>query len=368
MATIKKVKPRANQKIVQPLIGRGQQQKRALKLTALSLGVLLSVLAAGLFLTAGSDNIASQPLRVVLSVNGEAVTEAEYNIFLNQERADVFQYFYEKYGAKDNPTFWTTNFNGEIPLERARQQATPKLVRHKLEQNLAKQYGLLNDSSFQAFLARLEAENKRRQQAVTANQPIYGPQQYSAQNYYSYLHSNLLTELKNKLTESHAAFKFSENELESRYNVLKNSIFKLPDTIRIRKAVFPFDNAAEKSNARHAAELAEQVLNSGDKTTLKLEEQLFDTDNVRQDTDNDGLLREKAGRLAAGQVSAPLEIEGAYVIFEVLTKTDNGWRPFSEVRETVKSLLTDERFEALILAEVRRAKVEQKQILPDFRS
>src|SRR5690349_2734978 len=89
-----------------------------------------------IWLYTSRDNTTNDPNEEVLSMYGEKVALGEFKVFLNDSVGTVFQYFSEKYKATDSPTFWTTSFQGEIPIEKAKQQTLEKLKVIKAEQVL----------------------------------------------------------------------------------------------------------------------------------------------------------------------------------------------------------------------------------------
>ncbi|MFB6367691.1 hypothetical protein ACFCP7_27390 [Paenibacillus elgii] len=103
----------------------------------------------------------------------------------------MYGYFHETYGAQDRAEFWTTSFNGEIPLEMAKEKTPEKLNIIKTEQFLAKQYGLTDDLSYKSFKARLTEEYKRRAGAVKKGQPVFGPREYSEIAYFNHVHDTI---------------------------------------------------------------------------------------------------------------------------------------------------------------------------------
>lgn len=76
-----------------------------------------------------------------------------------------------------------------------------QLVKAKVQQIEAKKYGILDDTSYDAFLSKLKQENERRSAALAKGQIIYGPTQYTEQMYYGYVLSNIAIQLKKALAE-----------------------------------------------------------------------------------------------------------------------------------------------------------------------
>ncbi|MBW5445710.1 hypothetical protein GE107_06475 [Cohnella sp. CFH 77786] len=148
---------------------------------------------------AGTDGNPGE--RVIAYVNQEPIEVREFALFLDRAKANVFSYFHRKYGAEDSPSFWTSNFAGEVPLELAKRAAMEELAAVKVQQLMAREYGVLEDIGYGAFLENLSRENERRKQAARNGQAIYGPLQYDESGYYRYVYSNAVIELKKVWSE-----------------------------------------------------------------------------------------------------------------------------------------------------------------------
>jgi hypothetical protein len=184
---------------------------------------IVVVLAAILFAVYYSNTYGKNA--TVFTIDGEPVSRIEFTNIMSGLRSDVFQYFVQKYGARDSTKFWTTSFKGEIPVEMLRQKTLDKLKRIKTEQIVLKKNGIVSDISYNGFLQNFTEENKRRKIALEKNQPFYGPEQYEEMDYYYILQGNRVEELKNKLAKN--VLCPSENEIEKFYNDQKEQKFKI---------------------------------------------------------------------------------------------------------------------------------------------
>lgn len=166
----------------------------------------------------------SPPLKHVATVNGLPVMVGEFELYLGRHRGLVQDYFHRRYGAGADGDFWTRSFDGEVPAQRLKQRALSDLIIVKLEQALALEHGLLEDASYSAFLQRLGAENARREEALRRGEVIYGPQQYGEAEYFSYLHANLVEQLKRRLEAG--AFRASREQLLRHYRAVKGRFYQ----------------------------------------------------------------------------------------------------------------------------------------------
>jgi hypothetical protein len=86
----------------------------------------------------------------------------------------------------------------------------------KVQQLLARKYGLKVVINYPDFLKAMEQENAKRQQAHEMGEVIYGPLNYSESSYFSYTYSNTIINLKRKLEEE--VFKVNDSCLKALYN------------------------------------------------------------------------------------------------------------------------------------------------------
>ncbi|MCU6797359.1 hypothetical protein OB236_35050 [Paenibacillus sp. WQ 127069] len=170
-----------------------------------------------------SSNLTSP---TVAYINGAVIEEREFNLFLSQVKAQVTSYFKQKFDADDSSTFWTTSFQGEVPIIKAKQLALEQIKQVKVQQLLAQQFGLLEDTSYSSFLDKWAKENQRRQEAVANNRVIYGPRQYEEWGYYTYVQSTMIIQLKAVMNEREEAV--SEQELINLYEQLKGKLYQEP--------------------------------------------------------------------------------------------------------------------------------------------
>lgn len=158
--------------------------------------LLLSIVICTGCSTWQNHSLASPVYATVAYMNDSAIDEREFQLFLNDAKAQTASYFKTTYDVNDSSSFWKSSFHGEVPIEKAKQMALDQLKEVKVQQLLAQQYGLVNDLSYTAFLENWSTENQRREQAIKNNQVIYGPKQYDERGYYTYVFSNLVLRVK----------------------------------------------------------------------------------------------------------------------------------------------------------------------------
>lgn len=64
-----------------------------------------------------------------------------------------------------------------------------RVVLAKIEQQMLKNYGIIQDVSYSIFVKEVKEENARREDAIQAGEKVYGPKKYDARVYYDYIYS-----------------------------------------------------------------------------------------------------------------------------------------------------------------------------------
>jgi len=313
--------------------------------------------------------------RTVAKINGEAVSANEFKVNLLNNSANTYSYFKQKYGVDDCAEFWTASYGGEIPIEYARKKALEAITRIKIEQAIAKQKGIVKDISYSDFLKQLEEENKARKKAVGKGKVIYGPVTYGEREFFNYLHSNIIIKLKDNLGENE--FKLSEDELKKIYEATKDKSYKNPDDIKVSylKASGVDEKGNLKSDKKAKAKtkieqlkvwidkgesfenLAKTQGNDGN-VKIMTGDRNFDINNRRSEGEDNSKLLDTANTLKFGQISGIVEEDDGFYILKCTERKDMGYRPFDEVKSSVKSNYVDEKFGEMVAKLIKDAKIE----------
>lgn len=137
---------------------------------------------------------------IVLWINERAVSREEYQFYEQKNRARSSSYFYSKYQAdiSGNESDWDQIYGGETPREILRQNTEEELLYDYALQRLSQKNGCPMPNSYAELQMAFQQFNQERKRQVRLRQPIYGPEQYSFQEYYTYFYS----EQKNKIIEA----------------------------------------------------------------------------------------------------------------------------------------------------------------------
>jgi hypothetical protein len=112
------------------------------------LGVLMTLMFA--------CNCNTNNNNVVARVNDFPISNAELKFWMLLQRAEVSNYFYEKYGVDDSDGFWEHKINGESPLEMLKRIALKKAVRCKVQQILALKKEVVQQIDFDSIMSKME--------------------------------------------------------------------------------------------------------------------------------------------------------------------------------------------------------------------
>jgi hypothetical protein len=306
---------------------------------------------------------AGKPVAVV---NGEPVDARELELQMELERANVYNYFYKKYGAEDGPGFWTKSFGGEVPGEVLRKKALEKCVRIKIQQILAKNHGIAaNDISYAAFLKALKAENKKRAEAARNNEVVYGKLSYDEAAYYQYLLDNDVIRLKRMLFEGELETGGDE-VLRKFYEANKEKLFSNGRKVRVQKIYVSSVDENHKitdkyvHEARRRIEEAKKKIDFGEKFDVVAaqynigggtgEEIILENPNSRAMAGLSIKLRENALNLSAGQVSGIIELEDkmSFVILHCVERNENDYLDYEKNKERIKAIYIDYQYEEMV--------------------
>lgn len=169
---------------------------RALKVDSCFWGILL--MGWMLFWTAAcqSTGRSPQPLRDLpfsyqastdidlMRVGSEDVSEAELRLIAREETAPVIDYYVRTYGVDDVNALWSQSFDGDVPDQRLLRRAIIKTAEHKIILLLSQQYGIRQDISMENLVRRCEVENLVRQETLEKGETVYGPEQYSLDEFF----------------------------------------------------------------------------------------------------------------------------------------------------------------------------------------
>lgn len=97
---------------------------------------------------------------MVVVINDIQIPGEEFRLFLQDEKALTVDYFVTQYQAEYKEDFWHNQYGREIPLEVAKKNALDKLVKIKVEQQIAVELGFLKEATYKEILKEMKKEKK----------------------------------------------------------------------------------------------------------------------------------------------------------------------------------------------------------------
>jgi len=304
-------------------------------------------------------------------VNGVPISIAEYNRAIRLNKSQVIHYFQSTYHAEQTEQFWTTAFQGEIPAEMLKKKALEESVRIKVRQVLAKERGALQEVSYPGFMKQLQQENKRRAEAISNNQVVYGPAQYDEDNYFEYVMTNATLAVKQQMQQ--AVLQQNESLPKQFYEQHKTERYQTPGLVKIQRISRSFldsnqhiDSSLQQKVKRQLEEAAAQ-LQSGSEfegiaaaynpqgTALELTIHLGDERrNARSP------IAQAAAKLPLGAISQIIEENGSYHLLKCIERVEPNAvsLPYEQVKEQVLQDLIQHEYESMIHERMTTAVVQ----------
>jgi hypothetical protein len=322
----------------------------------------LSLIAAMLFVAILPLQAQTLPedTSLVAVIDGNPVTTREFMLFANKERSEVIRFFRTNYGCEYDNTFWTKSLDGKSPTELLKERTLDTLIKIKVQQACAKDFGLVSDISYSGFLLALKNENLRRLQAKNSNKVIYGPVQYSEEVYFNYTFTNMVEKLKAVLAEK--VFAITKDTLLQIYETEKDRMFGKGYCTKIRSVGIKYKTGSDgseehkisyldlitinesiKSNKSYIA-TAKEVYKYNPYFSLEIEDIVFNDTISNSGEDNNFLerVKEMTSKLSEGESSPVLESPRSAYIFTIINKQSLGYRSFDNCKRAIREKTTDQ--------------------------
>ncbi|GLX66997.1 peptidylprolyl isomerase [Paenibacillus glycanilyticus] len=323
-----------------------------------ALGAML-LMSGAISLMLSSCGNPPRPLNVAW-VNGIPIEKEEMQTAMNRERSLVINYFHEKYGVEESTTFWNGTYGGESPKDLLKKNAMNKLVRYKVEGELAAEKNLVQSLDYKSFLTEWKSENKRREQTVAEGGVIYGPVAFSEDQYLQYTQSTLNIKLKEAWARTQ---QIGQNQLKTEYEKTKDERYRKPDQFQVEILTLAFTDA----DRDHALLILKNMLTAWEKGNGTLD-QLSDPYHIHYEQVDytSGLDSVEAGHpsiwasiqhLKAGESSEIVDEQSAWVVFHVKDRLAGGYEEFEKVKDAVKNHYIEEQFNNMIEGKVRQAEI-----------
>ncbi|WP_127595031.1 peptidylprolyl isomerase [Paenibacillus lautus] len=299
---------------------------------------------------------------VVLTIDDEPVTVQEFQFFLRQNKAWTTSYFKQKYNADYSEDFWTSAYEGETPLDYARQKTVQDVTRIKTEQSLMKQHGIIQDGSYASFLRDLAAENETRQEKIREGQPIYGPQQYGADSFYSYTLSMNYQRLIDTLVKQ-TRNSLGDEELKALYEEVKPDYFHLGYAFVYEKVTasgkrsFRTLNTLQELVLSEKLSVEEAIARWSPSTGVEVQKDTLDIDTKSKDDDGARYLHDVLMSTQPGEFTAIQQDAEGSMMFRLLDTRDKGYAPYEQVKASLVQLYIQKQLEQQVSQKLHDANI-----------
>ncbi|MGG3309441.1 hypothetical protein AB4124_09000 [Paenibacillus sp. 2KB_20] len=298
---------------------------------------------------------------VVLTIDDEPVTVQEFQFFLRQNKAWTTSYFKQKHNADYSEDFWTSAYKGETPLDYARQKTVQDVTRIKTEQSLMKQHGIIQDVSYASFLRDLAAENETRQQKIRQGQPIYGPQQYGADSFYSYTQSMNYQRLIDTLVKQ-TRNSLGDKELKALYEEVKPEYFHLGYAFVYEKVTASGTESSRTLNTLQELVLSEkfsveEAIARLSPSGVEVQKDTLDIDTKSKDDDAARYLHDVLTSTQPGEFTAIQQDAEGSMMFRLLDTRDKGYAPYEQVKASLVQLYIQKQLEQQVSQKLHNANI-----------
>ncbi|MCD9025427.1 peptidylprolyl isomerase [Cohnella silvisoli] len=346
------------------------KKTRAQNLKALLVTLLLAGFITTSVICIANMNRMPNQNEVIATVNGEDIS-SEFQLMVSKYRAEVFTYFHQKYDVTDGNSFWTTDYDGEVPEEVLKNKALNEAVRVHVQFELAKRERIIADSTYKAFLNMLKDENETRSKQIENNQLVIGLRQFDEPNYLTYTLEKYARILKEKLRGKE--LKWDTVQLKQYFDDHIEK-FTHEQSIQLQIIQIKFKEDMELADERKKKE-AERTIREA-KTRLSNGESFEDlmaTYNDKgekiertlrkgsKDENGDTNLSQAAFSLRTGEISNIVESLDSFNILKCIDALSQGYMEFDGTNTVIINSFLDAKYTELVDELAKAAKVEIKQ-------
>ncbi len=154
----------------------------------------------------------------VATVNGEKITDEEFEYFRKKYKSEVLNDCLENFSAEYTEDFWQTEFDGVTPEEILYEKTLEECVRAKIQFLLMKEEGIYDDVTFLGLKAKAEAFNAENEN----KEGVVGIKSIQMSQFYSYYLQTGVMELQNIYAEG--KLKPSEKEINEKISELAETV------------------------------------------------------------------------------------------------------------------------------------------------
>ena len=185
-----------------------------------------------LLVSSCSDKQKAAEKNAVATVNGEAITQDEYEYFRKKYKSQVLNECLEKFDVEYTEAFWKTEFDGITPEEILHDRIIKECVMAKIQLLLMKEEGIFEDVSFAGLKLKAETFNSENEN----KEGVVGIKSIQMSQFYSYYLQTGIMELQNIYAEE--KLKPSDKEIREKISEMtaELSSYSEEDYINIAKS------------------------------------------------------------------------------------------------------------------------------------
>lgn len=313
-------------------------------------GALLLIAAIAVGALAAGD-------RFRLSINGLAVTEAEYERMLNSQIYPVSQSISAEYGLQTGVDFWTRDAGGVPAYRILADRTVDALKRYRALYEIAQEQGYVADISYDALLSRVEEENRSRAEKIANGEAVYGLSSFTADLFLEYEADAIRTRYCDD--PDSPGMDIPEDEIRDGYEARKETDFLRDDDLSITYVKIRYEQLGmSQTDAARLKERLEALAGqtgplydlaaADSELSPYLERRELGAVDYRAASREIPDILALADGLEAGARSAVTDESGALCLVECTARRQGGYTPYEEARDYVLKDLREEAFDQLL--------------------
>ena len=305
----------------------------------------------------------------VLYVGDEPISEAEYKMLAEEYSNQIYmQYTTEQVNRDD---FWQTEEDGTAPWELLDELVQEELRYNYALKNLAVEYSVIENYTYQELLETREQENTSRAQTIDSEDgTVYGLTDFDEQTYYKYWYSNLETQVTNALIDNEVSV--TEDECRAYYDANPEE-FSYETGVTIFYAEFPYTEESRTESEAQAQRMKKAMESTDSISELR---EAFPDISIQELTLNSldtqegmsGVYSNRwqtASQMSEGDTYGPYEDNGMICVMKCVDRTDNGSIEFDEVKSRIERYLQVQDAQKIISGTEEELAIEPGNISPE---
>jgi hypothetical protein len=341
------------------------RSSRLLAVVVACVGVVVVALAVtGTVLAQGGDSVAS--------IDGHTVTRDELLFHMRRLAPTVQNELHTenagRRGCGDRPPTrcgtidWTTPVGDGTALERLASRALDEIQQDKIIFIVAEEHGLALPIDYEDLLAQLAAENERRATAIASGETVYGLAEFSAEEYYSHLRTEVTTALTQRLsTDAAGPLWVDDADVVRAFDADRDKWSANATTYSYSKLVV---RVPDGTSADHEDRLQRRVAAAGRlaDVAVRVPGATLTTDTYRggsagASTHNQDL-QAVLGSLAPGEISAPIVGTDQITYYELDDMTVDADAALAEYADRIRQSLVEEKLQQFLQHRVSTSDIE----------